>query len=257
MLPDTNIVLLAVLTFISGLLSFLSPCTLPILPAYFAFSFQAGRRQIASMTVAFFLGLATVFVLLGASASVIGSFLNEHLITLTRIGGLVIIALGVMSFFSKGFTGLQVQSRPEASLGGSYLFGATFALGWTSCIGPILAGVLILAASNQTVLEGALLLFVYALGLGLPLILVSTFVGRMDRDSFIWRLMRGKGWEVKLGALSLHFHSTSIVSGLLFIALGAMMFTGRLTLFNRYIPADFQIWFLDVEERLLTLFGSS
>lgn len=257
MLPETNIVILASLTFVSGLLSFLSPCTLPILPAYFAFSFQAGRRQIASMTVAFFVGLATVFVLLGASASAIGGFLNEHVITLTRVGGLAIIAFGVMSLFGKGFTGLQFQKRPETSLGGSYLFGATFALGWTSCIGPILAGVLILAASNQTVLEGAILLFIYALGLGLPLILVSTFIGRMDRDSLIWRVMRGKGWEVRLGGRSLHLHSTSIISGLLFIALGVMMFRGYLTLFNRYIPVDLQIWFLDIEERLVALFQGS
>ncbi|MFQ6058593.1 MAG: cytochrome c biogenesis CcdA family protein [Anaerolineae bacterium] len=252
-LPTTNIFILAILALISGLLSFLSPCTLPILPAYFAFTFQAGRRQITAMTVAFFVGLSTIFVLLGASASLIGDFLNTYIRELTTIGGLVIMAFGVMTFLGKGFTGLQLSNQPAATLGGSLLFGATFALGWTSCIGPILASLLVLAAANQTVLEGAILLFIYAMGLGLPLILVSTLFGRMDRDSVVWRFLRGKGWEVSVGGWSFHLHTTSLVSGLLFIGLGVMMITGYLTFFNRFIPTELQVWFLGLEERLITL----
>jgi len=165
-ITEANLGILGLLAFISGLLSFTSPCTLPILPAYFAFTFQADQKRIALMTVAFFAGLATVFVLLGGSASLIGGWLTEHVYTLTTIGGWAIIAFGVMSILGKGFTGLKVSYRQSATLGGSFLFGGTFALGWVSCIGPILASLLVLAASGQTVLRGMFLLFIYAMGLG-------------------------------------------------------------------------------------------
>jgi len=263
-ITEANLGILGLLAFISGLLSFTSPCTLPILPAYFAFTFQADQKRIALMTVAFFAGLATVFVLLGGSASLIGGWLTEHVYTLTTIGGWAIIAFGVMSILGKGFTGLKVRpissrgdgmGRHSATLGGSFLFGGTFALGWVSCIGPILASLLVLAASGQTVLRGMLLLFIYAMGLGLPLIIVSTFFGRRDRDSLFWRFLRGKGWEVRVGQHTLYLHSTSILSGLLFVGLGAMMVTGYLTSFNRFIPVDLQLWFMDLEEKLITLFS--
>jgi cytochrome c-type biogenesis protein len=254
-ITDANLGVLALLAFISGLLSFTSPCTLPILPAYFAFTFQADRKRIALMTVAFFAGLATVFVFLGGSASIIGGWLTQNVYTLTTVGGWFIIAFGVMSILGKGFTGLKVSYQHSATLGGSFLFGGAFALGWVACIGPILASLLVLAASGQTVLRGMLLLFIYAMGLGLPLIVVSTFFGRRDRNSLFWRFLRGKGWEVRVGRHTLYLHSTSILSGLLFVGLGAMMVTGYLTAFNRYIPVELQIWFLNLEEKLIGLFS--
>ena len=78
---------------------------------------------------------------------------------------------------------------------------------------------------------------------------------KRDRDSLFWRFMRGKGWEVKIGSRTLFLHSTNILSGLLFVGLGAMMVTGYLTSFNRFIPVDLQLWFLDLEEKLITLFS--
>jgi len=250
----TNLFFLAILAFLAGILSFLSPCTLPLLPAYFAFTFQSSRRQIVAMTVAFFAGLATVFALLGASASAAGSFLNVHIASLTTVGGLTIMAFGLVTLVGKGFTGLRLVSRPEATLGGSFLFGATFALGWTPCIGPVLGGLLVLAAANQTVLEGAALLVVYALGLGLPLIVVSALFGRTDRNSLLWRILRGKGFMVEIWNHQLQLHTTNLVSGLLFVGLGLLVATGYLTLFNRYVPGDLQLWFMGFEERLGTFF---
>ncbi|MSP13941.1 MAG: cytochrome c biogenesis protein CcdA [Chloroflexi bacterium] len=245
----------AILAFIAGLLSCLSPCTLPILPAYFAFTFQSERTGIVKMTTAFFIGLALVFVLLGASASYIGSLLNEHIRTLTQAGGVLIILFGLMSLSGKGFTGYQTRTRPVASTWGSLLFGATFAFGWTACIGPILGGLLVLAASDATVYQGAILLFIYAMGLGLPLILVSALIGRKSRDSLPWRILRGKAWIVHIGSQSLYLHSTSIVSGLLYMGMGYLMLTGTLTRFNRLVPADLQVWFLAVEESLRRFLG--
>ena len=189
---------LAFLAAVGGLLSFLSPCTLPILPAYFAFAFQSGRSKIAANTMSFLLGLSAMFAMLGASASILGRVLlrNQDLILL--FGGSMILVFGVMSLLGMGFTGMtQTTSRAAGnrSLWGSFLFGLTFAVGWSSCVGPILGAVLTLAAQTGSVAQGSMLLFIYALGLGMPLIIVSTFLGRASRDSFFWRAMRGKGWD--------------------------------------------------------------
>ena len=191
---------LAVLSFGGGLLSFVSPCTLPVLTAYFAFAFQSGRSQIASNTLAFMLGLATTFSLLGAVGFAIGRVLLQNQQLILLVGGALILFFGVMSLLGKGFGGVDTSGTGSAqprntTLGGSYLFGLTFAVGWSSCVGPILGSVLTLAAQTTSVWNGMMLLFIYTLGLGLPLIVVSTFFGRMNRKSTFWRLLRGKGWE--------------------------------------------------------------
>ncbi|MBI3286498.1 MAG: cytochrome c biogenesis protein CcdA [Chloroflexi bacterium] len=256
-LPVDNLPLMAALAFVAGVLSFLSPCTVPVLPAYFAFTFPAERKQVVTMTTAFFLGLATTFSLLGGSATLLGSFLRQHLGALTTLGGVVIIVFGILTILGKGFSGLPIANQPSNSLWGTYLFGATFAIGWTSCIGPILGGILILAAQTATVYQGMLFMFVYALGLGLPLILVSTFLGRADQDSRAWRLLRGRSFAWRVAGRELTLHSTELVSGLLLIGLGGLMISGYITFFNRYLPPDIQVWFLDIEERILgTLAGS-
>ncbi len=190
-------VVLAFLSFAGGLLSFLSPCTLPVLTAYFAFAFQSGRSQIASNTLAFMLGLGTTFSLFGAVGFVLGRFLLQSQQLILLVGGSVVIVFGVMSFLGKGFGGIdKVGSQTHsANIRGSYLFGLTFAVGWSSCVGPILGSVLTLAAQTTSVWRGMMLLFIYTLGLGLPLLIVSTLFGRMSRKSLFWRVLKGKGWD--------------------------------------------------------------
>jgi cytochrome c-type biogenesis protein len=244
---SANFLALAFLSFVAGALSFISPCTLPILPAYFAFTFQADRKRIATMTLAFFLGLALVFSLLGASSSALGSLLNKNIILLTRVGGLLLILFGVMSLLGRGFTGPSFQTNRSATLGGSFLFGATFGLGLTPCVGPILAGLLTIAA-GQSVVRGTLMLFVYAVGLGLPLMLVSTFIGDRPRDSFIWRILRGRGWHVNILGRPFHLHTTSILSGLLFLALGIVMVQGKNI--QSLLPSGVVAWLTDVQLQL-------
>ncbi|MDX1613059.1 MAG: cytochrome c biogenesis CcdA family protein [Candidatus Promineifilaceae bacterium] len=198
---------LAFLSFFGGLLSFASPCTLPILPAYFAFAFQSGRRQIAANTMVFMLGLATTFAVFGAGASVLGRVLRQNQGLIMLVGGALVLIFGVMSLLGKGFTGFQRQQEEAVSsnnsLGGSYLFGLTFAVGWSSCVGPILGTVLTMAGTTASVSRGMMLLFIYALGLGLPLIVVSTFFGRASRQSLFWRILRGKGWRVDVPILAI------------------------------------------------------
>lgn len=187
---------LAVLAFLGGLLSFASPCTLPVLTAYFAFAFQSDRQRIAANTLAFMLGLATTFSLLGATGFALGRVLGQNQGLIMLIGGAAIIIFGVMSLLGRGFTGatgLATETR-SPDMRGSYLFGLTFAIGWSACVGPILGVILTLALQTATVAHGMMLLFIYTLGLGLPLLVVSTFFGRMNRQGAFWRALRGKGW---------------------------------------------------------------
>jgi cytochrome c-type biogenesis protein len=197
-LATQSFLVLAFLSFIGGVVSFVSPCTLPILPAYFAFATQSGRKRIALNTIAFMLGVATMFSLLGASASALGRILLQNQQLLLLFGGAIVMGFGVMSLLGKGFTGVSQTtgaSAPSTTARGSYVFGLTFSVGWSSCVGPILGVVLTLAASTGSVFRGMILLFIYALGLGLPLIIVSTFFGRASRKSLFWRALKGKGWQ--------------------------------------------------------------
>ncbi|MEK7787281.1 MAG: cytochrome c biogenesis CcdA family protein [Chloroflexota bacterium] len=254
---SANLFVLLPAAFVAGVLSFLSPCTLPILPAYFAFSFQADRKNVVMMTVAFFLGLATTITLLGASATALSLLLLQHLRQLTLIGGLAVMAFGVMSLLGKGFAGPQFQDRPATTLVGSYLYGATFALGWTACVGPILGAILtLLATQGAGIAQGAVLAFVYALGLGAPLIVISTLFSRLGHGTRFWQILKGRGFEVKLGGQVLYLHTTSILSGLLLIGMGYLLASGQLTFITQLAAgSDISLWVVDMEENLRTLFG--
>lgn len=249
--------LLAPAAFLAGILSFLSPCTLPILPAYFAFTFQSKKQTVVWMTVAFFLGLATTLTVLGASATALSQLLFQYLRQITVMGGLAIIALGILSLLGKGFSGPQIQERPSRTALGSYLYGATFALGWTACIGPILGAILtLLATQGFGILQGALLAFVYAIGLGTPLILVSTFFGRLGQGSRFWKVLKGKGFEVQLRNQVLYLHSTSLISGILLIGMGYLLASGQLTAITQLAQSsDISLWVIEMEERIRGLFG--
>ena len=253
--PEVSLLVLFFLAFVAGVLSFVSPCTLPILPAYFAYTFQSDRKRIILMTFAFFLGLALLFSLMGATATFIGSFLRDHYSLLLKVGGGVIVFMGLLSIMGKGFSGYQFQRRPAATFFGSFLFGCSIAIGWTACVGPILAGILVLASTQEWASIGAVLLFVYAIGLGLPLMVLSLYFHRLDRNGLFWRLIRGKGWDVTLFGRDFHLHSNNIVAGLLFITLGILMATGYLTYLNRTLPVEIQVWFADAEEWLLERVG--
>ena len=251
-----SVLVLVPAAFLAGVFSFLSPCTLPILPAYFAFTFQASRERIVVMTVAFFLGLATTMVVLGASATALSQLLFSHLGALTTVGGLVVIAFGIMSMLGKGFSGAQLLNRPTASVAGSYIYGATFALGWTACVGPILGALLtLLATQGIAVLQGAVLAFVYALGLGMPLILMATFFSRLGRGSRFWQFMRGRAIELNLGFTTLHLHTTSLASGLLLVVVGALLASGQLTLLSQWSQqTSMGEWAVSLEQSIDRLF---
>lgn len=254
-LPKSGILVLSLIALLAGLFSFLSPCTLPILPAYFAITAQASRSRMTLNSFAFFCGLASLFVAMGASASFMGSILRDYLDSLTYWGGVLIALFGVMTLAGKGFSGAQFKSAPTATLAGYFFFGATFAMGWTPCVGPVLAGILLLAASDKTVAQGMTLLFFYAVGLGSPLILIASVCSHLSKDGWFWRLLRGKAWNIKVGKCTFLLHTTNLFSGLLLIFLGVALAQGYLTYFNSIIPIELQIWFSGFEEKVLHWFN--
>ena len=175
---------------IAGLVSFLSPCVLPLVPPYLIFLAGTSlerfadrepeprvKRETVLAALLFVLGFSTVFVALGASASVIGSLIRAYSEPLSIIAGVVIIVMGLHFLGLTPIAWLHHQKRLDVSkpvgLWGAYVIGLAFAFGWTPCIGPILAAILAVAASQETVARGASLLLVYSLGLGIPFIVAA------------------------------------------------------------------------------------
>jgi cytochrome c-type biogenesis protein len=183
-----NVTVLAAL--VAGMLSFLSPCVLPLVPPYLVYLTGASLERLAdaepkprvrletlAAALLFVLGFATVFVALGASASAVGTVLRAYSRELAIIAGLAIIAMGLHFFGLTPIAWLMREKRfavaKPVGLWGAYLMGLAFAFGWTPCIGPILAAVLALAAAEATVLKGVGLLAVYSLGLGIPFVVAA------------------------------------------------------------------------------------
>ncbi len=181
---------------LAGVISFLSPCVLPLVPSYLCFITGATLDELSDSDTAigeqrksavlaalmFVLGFTTVFVGLGASASFAGQILRSYYGILSQLAGIVIILMGLnfLGVFRLGFLNREARYHSEAKpagLLGAYVIGLAFAFGWTPCIGPVLAVILTLAASEQDVARGAGLLAVYSLGLGLPFLLAAVGIG--------------------------------------------------------------------------------
>jgi len=246
------IIILILVSLIAGFISFVSPCTLPILPAYVAYTFSSSKNNIKGMTIAFFLGLSLLFTLLGMSATVIGGFLRSHLTIFSQVAGILILLFGIYMLFGKGFSGFKIkQSRPNSYLG-SFFLGAVFGISWTPCVGPILVSILLLASTTTSVFIGGLMLFVYAIGLALPLVIISTYLGKINKEGRLWRIISGKELIFKISNKEFTIHSNSLISGLLFILLGYLIFSGTLITFNQYITTTpIQQFMFTIEERLL------
>ncbi|MBI3027842.1 DUF255 domain-containing protein [Candidatus Woesearchaeota archaeon] len=246
---------LFIVAFVVGLLSFLSPCTLPILPAYFAYSFKSERKKIFFNSIAFFIGLALVFSILGMASTLIGSFLRNNSLSISRFLGLIVILFGVIVIFGRGFSGIKIKQKTSNKIFGSFLFGITFGIGWTPCVGPILSSLFIIASQSSTTFTGGILLFLYALGLAIPLILISLFFDRLDQNGRFWRFLQGKEWKVKIFNKEIMLHSTSLISGVLLIIIGLLMTFGYLYAFNQFVrTTSFQKWIFGLEEKLFGLF---
>ncbi len=212
--------------FVAGLLSFLSPCVLPLVPSYVGFITGMtlpeveGRRRAAFIHALLFVaGFSLVFVLLGASATALGRALNHYQVWLQRVGGVLIIGFGLLCLgvFKLGMLSqerrLHLERKPVGYLG-SALVGMAFGAGWTPCIGPVLGGILGLAATASDVSRGMQLLAVYSAGLAIPFLIAAVAV-----DSFLdWfqKFRRYLPWVMRL-------------SGVLLIVVGFLLLTGEFT----------------------------
>ncbi len=222
--------------FLAGVLSFLSPCVLPLIPGYL--SFMTGLTaaelsddsrplgQIMGTAFLFVLGFSAVFVVLGASASVLGQFLTQYRDLIEKVAGLAVIVFGVFMLGVIRIPGLYGEARMNLARsrrfgrGAALVMGMAFAAGWTPCVGPILGAILTLAASTGSVAHGALLLFAYSLGLGVPFLLVALLFGSV---------------RPLLGWLNRHSEIINKVAGATLVVIGVLIFTGRLTVIASWL----------------------
>ncbi len=227
---------------LAGLLSFVSPCILPIVPAYLAYlagiSFdelinktqtaQAARR-IWLAASAFVLGFSTVFVALGATASVIGQTIARYFDTLAIVAGIIIIVLGFhfLGVFRIGWLNREARfhvARKPAGFVGAYIVGIAFAFGWTPCVGPVLAAILFMAGAEQTAVRGAALLAVYSAGIGIPFIAAALFAGPFIR------------WAARFRG---HMHRVELAMGGILIVTGGLFITGQMASISNWLLNTF------------------
>ncbi|MFD1797230.1 cytochrome c biogenesis protein CcdA [Paracoccus aurantiacus] len=232
----------ALVALLAGVISFLSPCVLPIVPPYLAYmtgvgvnGLKAGERSAVPAALMFVLGLSTVFLIMGFAASAFGRIFLEYQIWLARIAGVAVILMGLHFLHVFRIPVMDREARLETgdqggSAFGAYVLGLAFAFGWTPCIGPLLGTILSLAATDADAARGTALLAVYALGLGLPFLLSAIFINRA-----IGLMNRIKPY----------MKTIEKVMGLLLIAVGVMLVTGRM--------ADLSYWMLETFPGLATL----
>ena len=228
--------------FIAGLISFVSPCVLPLVPPYLCYLAGVSLDQLTGKddeggdptgvffaALAFVLGFSTVFVLLGATASALGKAVTQHLDILATLAGIMIMIMGLhfLGLFKIGLlyreARIHVERKP-AGLVGAYFIGLAFAFGWTPCIGPVLAAILFVAGAEETVGRGAILLAGYSLGIGVPFLAAALFAGPFM--GFMARFRR-------------HMATVERVMGGLLVVTGILFLTGHMTAFSFWLLETF------------------
>jgi cytochrome c-type biogenesis protein len=229
----------------AGAISFLSPCVLPLVPPYMCFitgasldelsererATSAMQARAVAAALLFVLGFTVVFVALGATASAMASVLRAHLDILAKIAGVFIIFMGLnfLGVFRIAFLSREARYHPTsqpATLAGAFGIGVAFAFGWTPCIGPVLAAILTVAASQQDVAKGAALLAVYSLGLGIPFVLAALSLGTFLRFFARFRV---------------HLTRVERVMGVLLVITGVLFITGSMQSFSFWLLETFPV----------------
>lgn len=222
--------------FLAGLISFLSPCVLPLVPGYVSLISGAGLEELKSPqaqlmrrvminSIGFIIGFSVVFITLGAISTSVGQVAARYKHTLSIFAGVVVIIFGLHLTGIFKIKALYTDARlhnvkGSSTLLGAFVIGFAFAFGWTPCLGPILSGILALAAEQDTVVKGVILLSVYSLGLAVPFLATSLLMERFLK--FYSRFRR-------------HMHALEIASGGLLIALGVLLVIGRFTLISSWL----------------------
>jgi cytochrome c-type biogenesis protein len=217
-----------VLALVAGAVSFLSPCVLPLVPAFLSYvsgvavaDLDRRRRDVVRTALAFVAGFTVVFVTLGAAAGAAGTFLTDERRLLTVVGGVFLVVAGLAVADVVPMPGLRVSLSPRAGMIGAFVTGAVVCLGWTPCVGYVLGSILVLAGSGGGAASGALLLAVYSVGLGVPFLLTAL--------AYDWAMAR-------LGFLKRHYRAVRIVSGIVLVVFGLLLVAGALTEVTRRLP---------------------
>ena len=222
--------------FVAGLISFLSPCVLPLVPGYVALISGVGVEELKAQrggllskvminSVAFILGFSVVFIALGALSREVGQLLARYKSVLSEIAGVVIILFGLhltgLFKIKALYTDARLHSvKGGSTAGGAFIIGFAFAFGWTPCVGPILAVILGFAAEQDSVTKGIFLLAIYSMGLAVPFLLTSLMIERFLKFYSRFRS---------------HMHAVEVASGGLLIALGILLVLGKFTLIANYL----------------------
>lgn len=230
--PDIGLLM----AFTAGIISFLSPCVLPLIPGYLSFisgisvdqlgeSSSQNRLKILTATALFVVGFAIIFVSLGASAGLLGVSLASYKSILSKVAGVIIIVFALFTMEIIKIPQLYSTKRFQVGksrfgLWGALPLGMAFGFAWTPCVGPILGSIFMVAATGDTVNQGTVLLSMYALGLGIPFILTALFFN-FALGAFNW--------------IKRNYRIVNIVSGLLLLAMGVLILTGWLTTVNMYM----------------------
>ncbi|MCB1335524.1 MAG: cytochrome c biogenesis protein CcdA [Roseivivax sp.] len=235
---DASLLPAMIVALAAGFISFLSPCVLPIVPPYLAYMSGvsvseieggSGRTRAVIAALFFVLGLSTVFLLLGFTASAFGMFFLENQILLARISGVVVIVFGLhfLNVFRIPFLDREARldtGEVGGSAFGAYVLGLAFAFGWTPCIGPQLGTILSLAASESSITRGTVLLGVYAAGLGIPFLLAALFLTRA---------------MTLMNRIKRHMALIERIMGLLLIAVGLALLTGAFSAMSYWLLETF------------------
>jgi cytochrome c-type biogenesis protein len=228
--------------FIAGLLAFISPCILPLVPVYISLMSNRAiyrsddikiseRLYLFLNSILFVLGFSIVFIILGSTATIIGQALQNYSSIIIRIGGVILIIFGLQytGLFKIRFLNIEKRFSAPSSLKtgylGSFIIGVIFSFGWVPCVGMILSGILLMASQLDTLLQGIILLAVFSLGLGLPFIFASIFISFFSK--FLKKINR-------------HLNIISIISGIFLVALGIIFVTDSMStvigFLSRYLP---------------------
>lgn len=230
---------LIISAFVAGVITFLAPCTLPLVPAYLGFisgvsaddlkdpeKAKGARRKIVKNGFAFVIGFSIIFILFGTLAGLLGQSLASYQSILTKVGGVFVIFFGLFMLGVFKIPALHATKKVKlpafvkvGSTSSSLIIGSIFALGWTPCVGPILGSILLLASTTSTALQGAFLLSVFSLGLAVPFILIAFAFSSATKH---------------IGAITKYFKWISTIGGLFLILLGILLLTDNFDLLVQY-----------------------
>ena len=234
-----------IIAFLAGILTILTPCSLAILPAFFAYTFRE-KNKITKMTLTFFLGFVPVFIIFGLLAAFLGksiAMLQQNSRIFIIIAGFIIIGLGLMALFGKGFSGIKIRKKTDKDIFGIFLFGVLFALGFTACIGPILVGILLIAGILQNYFYAGILMLFYSLGLFVPLFLISVFFDKYNFPAFINKINKRLGFSI-----------TNLIAGLLLIIIGLVFIIyGGTFITNNLGLGGLTIFIYSIQNKLISL----